>query len=61
MSDIIIVILYSSMTAVAAVLGVIPLLFSKNISESRMDLASVLASGLLLTAAFDLINEGIKK
>lgn len=61
MSDIIIVILYSSMTAVAAVLGVIPLLFSKNISESRMDLASVFASGLLLTAAFDLINEGIKK
>lgn len=58
MSDIIIVLIYSGITALATGLGVIPLYFTKNISVSKMSLASALASGLLLAAAFDLINEG---
>jgi zinc transporter, ZIP family len=61
MSNIIVVLIYSSITAVATGLGVIPLYFTKNISASRMSLASALASGLLLAAAFDLINEGTKR
>lgn len=60
MSTITIVILYSSIAAVATGLGVIPLFFTKNISKKWMSLASALASGLLLAAAFDLINEGTK-
>lgn len=58
MSDIIIVLIYSGITALATGLGVIPLYFTKNISVSKISLASALASGLLLAAAFDLINEG---
>jgi len=58
MSDIIIVLIYSGITALATGLGVIPLYFTKNISVSKMSLASALASGLLLAATFDLINEG---
>lgn len=58
MSDITIVLIYSGITALATGLGVIPLYFTKNISVSKMSLASALASGLLLAAAFDLINEG---
>lgn len=54
------VILYSTIMAVATGLGVIPLVFSKNIPKRWMSLASALASGLLLAAAFDLINEGTK-
>lgn len=53
-----IVLIYSGITALATGLGVIPLYFTKKISVSKMSLASALASGLLLTAAFDLINEG---
>jgi ZIP family zinc transporter len=60
MPNITIVILYSSIAAVATGLGVIPLIFTKNISKRWMSLASALASGLLLAAAFDLINEGTK-
>ena len=54
------VILYSTVTAVATGLGVIPLFFSKNIPKLWMSVASALASGLLLAAAFDLISEGTK-
>jgi zinc transporter, ZIP family len=60
MPDITTVILYSSMTAAATGLGVIPLILTKNISKKSMSLASAVASGLLLAAAFDLINEGTK-
>jgi ZIP family zinc transporter len=60
MSDITIVLIYSEITALATGLGVIPLYFTKNISASKMSLASALASGLLLAAAFDLIGEGTK-
>lgn len=60
MSDITIVLIYSGITALATGLGVIPLYFTKNISVSKMSLASALASGLLLAAGFDLIQEGSK-
>ncbi len=58
MSNITTVILYSTVAAVATGLGVIPLAFSKNIPKRWMSLASALASGLLLAAAFNLINAG---
>lgn len=60
MSDITIVLIYSGISALATGLGVIPLYFTKNISVSKMSLASALASGLLLAAGFDLIQEGSK-
>lgn len=60
MSDITIVLIYSGITALATGLGVIPFYFTKSISVNKMSLASALASGLLLAAAFDLINEGTK-
>lgn len=52
------VILYSSVTAVATGLGAIPLYSSKNIPKMWMSVASALASGVLLAAAFDLIRQG---
>ena len=58
MPNIATVILYSALTAVATGLGVIPLIFSKSIPARLMSLASALASGLLLAAAFELINKG---
>lgn len=58
MPNIATVILYSALTAVATGLGVIPLIFSKAIPTRLISLASALASGLLLAAAFELINKG---
>lgn len=52
------VILYSALTAVATGLGFVPLIFSKAIPIRLMSLASALASGLLLGAAFQLIDKG---
>lgn len=49
---------YSSLTALATGLGVIPLIFSKAIPTRWMSLSSAFASGLLLAAAFQLINKG---
>lgn len=60
MSGIAIVILYSSIAAVATGLGVIPLFFLKNVPRRWLSLFSALASGLLLAAAFDLIGKGTK-
>ncbi len=58
MSDLATVILYSGLTAAATGLGVVPLIFTKSIPTRLMSLASALASGLLLAAAFQLINKG---
>lgn len=52
------VILYSALTAIATGLGVVPLIFSKAIPIRLLSLASALASGLLLAAAFQLIGKG---
>ncbi len=58
MSDITTVILYSLLMAGVTGLGVVPLAVSKSIPAWVTSLASALASGLLLAAAFQLINEG---
>lgn len=58
MPNITTVVLYSAFTAIATGLGVIPLLFAKSIPARLMSLASALASGLLLAAAFELIDKG---
>jgi len=58
MSDLATVILYSALAAAATGLGVVPLIFTKSIPTRLMSLASALASGLLLAAAFQLINKG---
>ena len=58
MPGIAIVIWYSMLTAIATGLGVIPLVFSKRIPPRLMSLASALASGLLLAAAFQLVQTG---
>lgn len=52
------VILYSVLTAIATGLGVIPLIFSKTVPPRWMSLASAFASGLLLAAAFQLVQTG---
>jgi zinc transporter, ZIP family len=59
MPNITTVILYTTLTAVATGLGVIPLIFSKSFPARLMSLASALASGLLLAATFQLINKGM--
>jgi len=58
MATLLTVFLYSSLTALATGLGVIPLVFAKAIPTRLMSLASALASGLLLAATFQLINKG---
>lgn len=52
------VIWYSVLTAIATGLGIIPLIFVKVIPTRLMSLASAFASGLLLAAAFQLIQTG---
>ncbi|MBW6498750.1 MAG: hypothetical protein K0B09_10195 [Bacteroidales bacterium] len=59
MSDIIIVLIYSGITALATGLSVIPLYFTKNISVSKMSLASALASGLLCSSSNGYYASGI--
>ncbi len=55
------VVSYSVLMAVATGLGVIPLMFRKAVPARWMSLASALASGLLLAAAFELIHRGISE
>lgn len=56
MSSIAAVAVLSSLTAIATGLGVIPLVFSKKIPPRLMSLAGAVASGLLLAAAFQLVQ-----
>lgn len=58
MSNITTVILYSTLASLVTGLGVTPLAWSKSIPTWFTSLASAFASGLLLAAAFQLINEG---
>ncbi len=59
MANIITVGWYSGLAALATGLGIIPLMFRKAVPTRWLSLASALASGLLLAAAFELIHEGI--
>jgi len=54
------VFLYASITAVATGLGALPFFFVKNISRKWLGYSNAVAAGLMLTASFTLIFEGLK-
>lgn len=54
------VFLYASLTAIATGLGALPFLFFKKISGRWLDYSNALAAGLMLTASFTLIFEGLE-
>lgn len=51
------VLIYSGINAFGIDQSVVPLYFTKNISESKMSLTDALASGLLRAAALDFMRE----
>jgi zinc transporter ZupT len=53
------VFLYASITAIATGLGALPFLFFKKISQRSLGYSNAMAAGLMLTASFTLIFEGI--
>ncbi|MDX1666817.1 MAG: ZIP family metal transporter [Saprospiraceae bacterium] len=53
------VLIYASLTALATGLGALPFLFFKGIAKRWSGFSSALAAGLMLTASFKLIEEGI--
>jgi zinc transporter ZupT len=53
------VFLYASITAFATGLGALPFLFFKKISQRSLGYSNAIAAGLMLTASFTLIFEGI--
>ena len=53
------VFLYALLTAVATGLGALPFLFTKNILKRHLGLANAAAAGLMLSASFGLIYEGV--
>ncbi len=52
------VFIYSFITAIATGIGAIPFFFIKNISDSFLGKANAVASGLMLSASYNLIFEG---
>ena len=53
------VFLYASITAIATGFGALPFLFFKRISKSSLGYSNAFAAGLMLTASFTLIFEGL--
>lgn len=53
------VFLYASLTAVATGLGAVPFFFFKNITRQWLGYSNAVAAGLMLTASFTLIFEGL--
>ncbi|HKL39705.1 MAG TPA: ZIP family metal transporter [Cryomorphaceae bacterium] len=53
------VLIYSSLTALATGLGAIPFFFVKKVTKRWTSLGDGLAAGLMLTASFKLVQEGI--
>ncbi len=51
---------YALLTALATGLGAIPFFFLKNISKRTLALANAMAAGLMMTASFQLVNEGLQ-
>jgi zinc transporter, ZIP family len=53
------VLIYASLTALATGLGAIPFFFVKDITKKWIGLGDAFAAGLMLTASFRLIEEGM--
>jgi zinc transporter ZupT len=51
---------YSSLTAVATGLGAVPFLFFRSINRKWLGYSNAAAAGLMLTASFTLIYEGVE-
>lgn len=60
-STIFLVFIYALITAIATGLGALPFFFIKDISQSFLGKANALASGLMLSASYNLIFEGYKE
>jgi zinc transporter ZupT len=58
MSDVLLVFLYASATAVATGLGALPFLFVRSISDRVVAYSNAIAAGLMLGASFGLVAEG---
>lgn len=58
MSDVALVLLYASATAVATGLGALPFAFVRTLSDRVVAYANALAAGLMLGASFGLVAEG---
>jgi len=54
------VFLYASLTAVATGIGALPFLFFKNVSKQWLGYSNAVAAGLMLTASFTLVFEGLE-
>ncbi|MEX0324152.1 MAG: ZIP family metal transporter [Puniceicoccaceae bacterium] len=54
------VFLYASLTAIATGLGALPFLFFKNVGKKWLGYSNAIAAGLMLTASFTLIFEGLE-
>jgi zinc transporter, ZIP family len=57
-SDVLLVFLYGTLTALATGLGALPFLFVKRLSNTVVATANALAAGLMLGASFGLVAEG---
>jgi zinc transporter ZupT len=60
MSDVLVVFLYASITAVATGLGVLPFFFFREVSKVWLGRAGGLAAGIMAAASFNLIFEGLE-
>ena len=54
------VVLYASLTAIATGLGALPFIFFKTIWKRWLGYSNAVAAGLMLTASFTLIFEGLE-
>lgn len=54
------VVLYASLTAIATGLGAVPFVFFKTIGKRWLGYSNAIAAGLMLTASFTLIFEGLE-
>jgi zinc transporter ZupT len=58
--SVLMVFFYASLTAVATGLGALPFIFFKRISKRWLGYSNAIAAGLMLTASFTLIFEGLE-
>lgn len=60
-STVFLVFIYALITAIATGLGAVPFFFLKDISDSFLGKANAVASGLMLSASYNLIFEGYRE